>query len=160
MAGTVSTRSGGLFQLDLTAHNFLKFLEKHFREFFRCAGDQTTAQLCKLTTCFSLGNIAKNGVFTVLDKFHIGTALGKTGNAAIAFASETERIRRLAPVEGDTSAEASLDRTDLERDLGHELGIGFLVQFLTSRDTCLQDFDIVQRVIDLRTRRRDGDFVS
>ena len=86
MAGTVSGRSGGLFQLNLTAHDLFEFLEEHLREFLRRAGDQSTTKLCKLTTCLSLGNIAKNGVFTILDKFHIGATHGKTGNADIAFA--------------------------------------------------------------------------
>ena len=60
VAGTVCGRSGGLFQLNLTAHDFFKFLEEHLREFLCRAGDQATTQLGNLTTCLRLGNIAKN----------------------------------------------------------------------------------------------------
>ena len=60
----------------------------------------------------------------------------------------------------DPATKLGLYRTDLQRNLGHELVLGLFLQLFTSRDAGFQDRHIIQCLVNTVTRRGDGDFVG
>ena len=99
--------------------------------------------------------IAENRPRAVFTERNPGTALGKTGSAALTFAGNPIALRRIQFAKMHVPFEFCLYRTDLGADLCVELRVGYPFEGFASRYRLLQDVDIVEAAPDLVSGRFD-----
>lgn len=103
----------------------------------------------------TFSNSSKN----IFDSFFAVLVISPRQAAAIPFTGQAEGVQCLAGVEGHPPTELCLDRPDLQRDLGHQIIFTVSLKLFTARDTELQHGYIIQHLVDLVARGRDGDFI-
>src|SRR5688572_1831003 len=90
----------------LTLHGFREIREELIRQFLGRAVDQALAELCQLAADLRLDIVGERSPTVLLRKRNRRATLGKSCNAALAFAGDPVAVRRIEIAQRDTALEA------------------------------------------------------
>src|SRR5690242_9506552 len=108
------------------------------------AVDQALAELGQLAADLRLDIVAQKRAAVLVGERDGGTALGESGNPALALARDLVTVRRVEIAERDLALEAGRHRADLHLGGGAETVLVSLLQLLAAGDAGLQHLRIVQ----------------
>src|SRR5262249_13726374 len=108
------------------------------------AVDQALAELGKLAADLRLHVVGEQRAAVLVRERHLGAALGKTGNAALALAGNAVAVRRVEVGKPHLAFPTRLDRPDLDGGDRLELMLGDLLELLAAGDAALEYLGIVE----------------